>query len=68
MMNYVPGELSIFDRIKKLNKGTYIKIFADGKFTKQKYRNLNDENLKTDSTYDESSKLIERTKNSININ
>ena len=66
MMNYVPGELSIFDRIKKLNKGTYIKIFADGKFTKKKYWNLNDEILKTDYSFDESSKLIEsKLKNSI---
>ena len=41
-------------------------MFTDGKFTKKKYWNLNDEILKTDYSFDESSKLIEsKLKNSI---
>ncbi len=62
-MNYVPGEMSIFKSIKKLHKGTYLKLYCDGRTIGRKYWNFEEKICNTNLSFNDSAKLIEEKLN-----
>ncbi len=59
LMNYVPGTKSIFNGIKKLEKGTFIKVNKQGRIFKKKFWRLEDKIIKNTISFKESSNIIE---------
>ena len=59
LMNYVPGTKSIFNGIKKLEKGTFIKVNKQGRIFKKNFWRLEDKIIKNTISFKESSNIIE---------